>query len=319
MLGKKLRIVFMGTPDFAVPTLNTLADGGYNVVGVVSAFPRPAGRGRNIRESPIANAAKNLGIPLLQPEKLRNEDFLETYYSLKPDLNVVVAFRMLPKVIWNYPQFGTINLHASLLPAYRGAAPINHALLNGETQTGITTFMINEEIDTGNILLQEAFPISHGMNAGELHDILMDKGASLVIKTIESIADNIITPIPQSNLPWSASFAPKLSKADSILNPEIEAIQLFRRFLALSPYPGVFFEIVEGNEIIQLKVAGLTFYPIPNQLKSNKLLLQENSFIFQGNGGNITIAEIQLPGRKWMSVKEFIKGWKKSDKEFILK
>ena len=195
---KNLRIVFMGTPDFAVATLGALLMNGYNVVGVVTAPDKPAGRGRKINKSPVREFAEFSQLPIMQPENLKDPDFIENLKRLKADVFIVVAFRMLPEAVWKIPSTGTFNLHASLLPQYRGAAPINHAVINGETVTGVTTFLIDDKIDTGNILLREEVHIFPFENAGDMHDRLMKQGARLVIRTVEGLADNTIKPQPQS-------------------------------------------------------------------------------------------------------------------------
>jgi len=195
-----LRIVFMGTPEFAVASLDALIKAGYNIVGVVTAPDKPAGRGMKMNESAVKKYATEHGLKVLQPEKLRNPDFLEELKSLNADLQVVVAFRMLPEVVWNMPRMGTINLHGSLLPQYRGAAPINWAVMNGETSTGVTTFKLKQEIDTGNLLLQESFPIGEDESAGEVHDRMKDIGAQLLVKTVKGLVEGTLKETPQSPL-----------------------------------------------------------------------------------------------------------------------
>ena len=194
------RLIFLGTPEFAVASLDALVNEGYNIVGVVTAPDKPAGRGMKLQESAVKKYAVEKGLRILQPEKLKNAEFLEELRSLKADLQIVVAFRMLPEAVWNMPPMGTVNVHGSLLPQYRGAAPINWAIINGEKETGVTTFKLKHEIDTGDILLQEKIPIGENETAGELHDRMKETGAQLLVKTIQGLADRNITECPQSTV-----------------------------------------------------------------------------------------------------------------------
>src|SRR5690554_1763938 len=200
MRGKELRIVFMGTPGFAVASLNALVENGYNVVGVITAPDKPAGRGKKLTESEVKKYAAEKGLKILQPEKLKNPDFLEELKSLQADLQVIVAFRMLPEVVWNMPPHGTFNLHASLLPQYRGAAPLNWAIINGETKTGVTTFLLDHEIDTGKILFRREVEIGENDTVGKLHDQLMETGADLVLETVDALAGGNVKPIAQTEI-----------------------------------------------------------------------------------------------------------------------
>ncbi len=216
MKGKNLRIVFMGTPDFAVASLKALFDGGYNIVGVITAPDKPAGRGNKLTESAVKKYAVDNNIKVLQPEKLKNPEFLEELQNLKADLQIVVAFRMLPEIVWNMPKFGTFNLHGSLLPQYRGAAPLNWAVMNGETKTGVTTFLLNHEIDTGKIIFKKETAIGENETVGEVHDRLMENGAKLVVETVDAIAEGNIQPVPQTGLIEESQIkhAPKIFKED---------------------------------------------------------------------------------------------------------
>ena len=221
MSGKDLRIVFMGTPAFAVASLKQMVEDGYNVVGVVTAPDKPAGRGQVLTASAVKQYAQSAGLNILQPEKLKDPKFIETLQLLKPDLQVVVAFRMLPEMVWALPSKGTFNLHASLLPKYRGAAPINWAIINGEKETGLSTFLLSHEIDTGNILFQETLEIRPEDNVESLHDRMMEKGASLVVKTIEAIASDNVQPIAQEELiakGYAPTPAPKIFKDDCLID-----------------------------------------------------------------------------------------------------
>ena len=234
MNAKDLRIVFMGTPEFAVPSLRALVRSGYNVVGVVTTPDKPAGRGQKLHESDVKIAARELGLPILQPEKLRDPAFVSAMEELRPDLGIVIAFRMLPEVVWAMPRLGTFNLHASLLPQYRGAAPINWAIINGESKTGVTTFLLNHEIDKGAILGQVEMPIQPEDNVGTLYDRLMTVGADLVVQTVERIAAGEITPVVQSDEDTSLRPAPKIFKNDCLDSIRKTHHRLHSRAVALS-------------------------------------------------------------------------------------
>src|ERR1043165_9173853 len=233
-----LRIVFMGTPEFAVASLDALVNKGYNIVGVITAPDKPAGRGMKLQESAVKKYAVEKGLRILQPEKLKNPQFLDELKSLNADLQVVVAFRMLPEVVWNMPALGTINVHASLLPQYRGAAPINWAIINGEKQTGITTFKLKHEIDTGDILLQETINIGEDETAGELHDRMKEIGAQLLVKTIKGIADGSLKETPQP--PGDIKHAPKIFTETCHIKWNKSLNSIYNLIRGLSPYPGAF-------------------------------------------------------------------------------
>jgi methionyl-tRNA formyltransferase len=243
-MNNDLRIVFMGTPEFAVSSLDRLLSAGYNIVAVVTAPDKPAGRGLTLHQSDVKKYALSKGLKILQPEKLRDPDFIEKLTALKPDLQIVVAFRMLPEVIWKLPSLGTFNIHASLLPQYRGAAPINWAIINGEMETGVTTFFLNEKIDAGNIILSETVQISPDENAGELHDRLMHTGADLVVKTIQSIQQNSYKTTEQEKLTIdNIKSAPKIFKQDCKIDWSKSNDNVYNFIRGLSPYPGAFTEI----------------------------------------------------------------------------
>jgi methionyl-tRNA formyltransferase len=255
MKGNELRIVFMGTPDFAVASLKALVDGGYNVVGVITAVDKPAGRGNQLTQSAVKKYAVGNNLNILQPEKLKNPEFITELESLKADLQVVVAFRMLPEVVWNMPPLGTFNLHGSLLPQYRGAAPLNWAVMNGETKTGVTTFLLDHEIDTGKILFKRETPIGENETVGDVHDRLMEIGAKLVVETIDAIAEGNIQLIPQTELIEGTEIkhAPKIFKEDCKIdwNKDSESIRNLIR--GLSPYPAAWANLVNeqtGTEIM---------------------------------------------------------------------
>lgn len=310
------RIVFMGTPAFAVPSLKALCAAGYPVVGVVTAPTRASGRGLKPQPSAVALAAMELGIPLLQPEKLKSPEFLEAYQAWKPDINVVVAFRMLPKEIWAFPSMGTFNLHGSLLPQYRGAAPIQWAVMNGETETGLTTFLIDEAIDTGHILLQEKLSIGPMETAGALHDRMMEVGAHLVVKTVEGLVSHSISLINQSDIIDNQSLilraAPKIHKEDGRLVPTKSGQMLMNQVRGLNPFPGAFITLLDAyGERFDLKVWEAQWFPL-------ELTQREISLGFHGLGqwglqrpdGFLAFLEIQAPGRKRLKIKDFLLGAK---------
>jgi methionyl-tRNA formyltransferase len=239
-----MRIIFMGTPDFAVASLKALIEAGEEVVAVVTGPDKPAGRGQKLHESAVKKFAVSQNIPVLQPVKLRAPEFLAELKSYNADLQVVVAFRMLPELVWNMPEKGTINVHASLLPNYRGAAPINHAIINGEKKSGVTTFLLQHEIDTGNILFSTEVEILDNDNAGDLHDKLMLAGAELLIRTVNAIKKNDIHPIPQDSIDTeSLKHAPKIFKEDCLINWENDSVKIYNLIRGLSPYPTAFTHI----------------------------------------------------------------------------
>ena len=299
----------MGTPEFAVPSLESIVSHGHKVVAVVTPPDKPAGRGRKLTPCAVKTAALALNLPLLQPEKLRDQDFINTLTDLKPDIMVVVAFRMLPKVVWSIPKKGAFNLHSSLLPDYRGAAPMNHAIINGETESGVTTFLLDEEIDTGKIIFQQKENISDTMNVGELHDLLMMKGANLVIQTLEALEKGNHKPIPQPTKIRNPKAAPKFVKEDLRINWNSSAHEIYNFIRGLSPYPTAFTSFVspEGKE-----------YPIKIYQAQISDKVVEQGTIFTDNkkilvvkcgSGAIHINEIQLSGKKKMTIDEFLRGF----------
>ncbi|MFB6258552.1 MAG: methionyl-tRNA formyltransferase, partial [Flavobacteriales bacterium] len=243
-----MRIVFMGTPEFAVSSLERLLTASFDLVGVVTNPDRPSGRGRKESPSPVKEKALEYGLPLLQPEDLRDTTFIEELRSWAPDLQVVVAFRLLPEEVWKIPPYGSINLHASLLPAYRGAAPIQRAIMNGEERTGVTTFFIEEGMDQGDVLLQEGTVIPEDMTAGELHDRLMKMGADLLVRTVKGIEEGSLRPTPQPDPgPGTPIRAPKLGREDRRFDPTLDAKEVHDRIRGMSPFPGVQCELVRAE------------------------------------------------------------------------
>ena len=309
---KKLRIVFMGTPDFAVASLQRLIDEGQQVVAVVTAPDKPAGRGRELRSSPVKDFALASAIPLLQPANLKDESFIEKLRFFNPDLQVVVAFRMLPESVWNAARIGTINLHASLLPQYRGAAPINRAIINGETITGVTTFFINREIDTGEILFREEAGILPDDTAGTLHDRLKDIGARLLVKTVNAIASGTHTLQRQSSLSDAGPLkpAPKINKEDCRINWTASVDRIYNFIRGLSPYPAAWSELTGENRIVPVKIfraeAGKEFHSLPcGTLVSDGMT---NLKVAAGDGF-MDLKELQLAGKKRLVVGEFLRGF----------
>lgn len=311
---EELRIVFMGTPVFAVESLKILVENGYNVVGVVTMPDKPAGRGYKVQFSPIKQYALAKNLNLLQPEKLKDEIFLENLRALKADLQIVVAFRMLPEVVWNMPPLGTFNLHASLLPQYRGAAPINWAIINGEKETGVTTFFLTHEIDTGKIILQEKIPILPSDNAGTLHDKLMVLGAELVKKTVDMIISDKIQTIEQSQLVKNnieLKSAPKIFKetCEIDISWNVERAHNFVR--GLSPYPGAWLGINFPNspERIILKIFRTEPEFSSHQLPLGKVVTDGKKFAkIALKNGFLVLKEVQAPNKKRMEIGEFLRG-----------
>lgn len=303
-----MKIVFMGTPDIAVRSLQSIIQAGHEVVGVVTVPDRPSGRGLKLTASPVKLCALEHGIPLLQPEKLRDPLFQQRLSQWQADIFVVVAFRMLPQSVWAMPPLGTFNLHASLLPRYRGAAPINWALINGETVTGVTTFMLNEHIDQGSILLQESTPIAPDDTAETLHDRLADIGARLVVKTLEGIQSHTLTPQPQQqsdNLP----AAPKIFKPDCVVDWSLPGPRIVDFVRGLSPYPAATMILVGPDDVEHpFKLFQVAFTP-DSHATQRALISDGKSYLKIGvNGGFISILNLQLGGKKRMPVAEFLRG-----------
>lgn len=308
---KDLRIVYMGTPDFAVESLKALHENGYNVVGVVTMPDKPAGRGHKIQFSPVKQYALDNNLTLLQPEKLKEEGFLVELKALNADLQIVVAFRMLPELVWDMPRLGTFNLHASLLPQYRGAAPINWAVINGETETGASTFFLTHEIDTGNIILQEKIAITKTDNAGTVHDRLMEMGAQLVVKTVDAIIAGKADGTPQDHS-LAEKAAPKIFKDTCRVDWSKSTKQLYNFVRGLSPYPAAWTEITNPEgEKLGLKVFETEeeFYspaePAGTLLTDNKTFLKVAT-----SDGYLHLKSIQLAGKKRMQTEELLRGYK---------
>lgn len=305
------RIVFMGTPEFAVSSLDAIVRSGYEVVAVVTIPDKPSGRGQKLSFSPVKEYALKHNINLLQPQKLRDDEFISELKSLKADIFVVVAFRMLPVQVWSIPPFGTFNAHASLLPQYRGAAPINHAIINGEEKSGVTTFLIDDEIDTGKMLLREETPINQQDTAGDLHDRLMSIAADLVVKTIDGLKNKTITPYLQKDSFASGSElipAPKIFPDDTIINWHKSPDRVHNFIRGLSPYPGARTTITSGTDKLFIKILGsrLSAHVLnPGEIK----VLQPGLLFIGCDNGAVEITSLQVQGRKRMPAADFLRGF----------
>lgn len=309
---KDLKIVFMGTPEFAVESLQALLSAKKNIVGVITAPDKPAGRGKKIQSSPVKNYAQKHHLTILQPENLKDPEFISKLSALNPDLFVVVAFRMLPEAVWSMPEYGTINLHASLLPQYRGAAPINWAIINGEKQTGVTTFFIDQQIDTGKILFQEKVTIGSKENAGELHDRLMKIGAQLVVKTVNSIEDGNIEPIPQDSLLAEDSLktAPKIFKEKCRINWSDSIHEIYNFIRGLSPYPAGWTEIESSGNKYQLKIFNAEKIIINHSVPFGTIESDGKKILrIAARGGYLDVLNLQLAGKKQLQIHEFLRGF----------
>ena len=308
---QSLRIIYMGTPDFAVESLRALVEGGYNVVAVVTMPDKPAGRGHQLQYSAVKQYALSVGLPLLQPERLKDEDFLKELRSYNADLQIVVAFRMLPEVVWDMPRLGTFNLHASLLPQYRGAAPINWAVMNGDAQTGATTFMLQHEIDTGNIILQESIDITTDENVGSVHDRLMTMGATLVTRTVDLIIDSenkgVELPTTQQQESSNLRPAPKIFKETCMIDFSWTAERIRNHVRGLSPYPAAWIANMPSSHPLADVLKGAKVY----QVAITQVPEQKGHIIVPCADGYVDILELQLPGKKRMMASALLNGIKK--------
>lgn len=305
---RDLRIVFMGTPDFAVATLKLLAETNYNIVGVITAPDKPAGRGQKLNESAVKQYAKSQNLTILQPTNLKNEAFLNQLKSLNANLQIVVAFRMLPKAVWQMPEFGTFNLHASLLPNYRGAAPINWAIINGETKTGVSTFFIDEKIDTGDMIFQESIAINLEENAGSLHDKLMRIGSKLVLKTVASIQNNSVKTRPQIESS-EIKTAFKLDKDNCKIDWNASLETIYNLIRGLSPYPAAWCTLINGNETLDVKIYAAEKEFIAHSDSVGSIISTKKEIKIAVSNGYLIIKELKLPGKRAMDVKSLLNGY----------
>lgn len=307
---QSIRIIYMGTPDFAVESLRALVEGGYHVVAVVTMPDKPAGRGHQLQYSAVKQYALSVGLPVLQPERLKDEAFLEELRSYQADLQIVVAFRMLPEVVWNMPRLGTFNLHASLLPQYRGAAPINWAVMNGDTETGATTFMLQHEIDTGNIILQERISIADDENVGSVHDRLMIMGAGLVTRTIDAIIDAENQGVAVQTIPQDESIelrpAPKIFKDTCAIDFSRTAEQIRNHVRGLSPYPAAWISEMPTSHPLAEVLKGAKVYKVAVAKQAE----QKGHIIVPCADGYVDILELQMPGKKRMDAAALLNGLK---------
>jgi methionyl-tRNA formyltransferase len=305
-MNKSLKIVFMGTPEFAVPMLDTLYHSSHQIVGVITAPDKPAGRGMQLSESDVKKYAVAQGLHLLQPEKLKNETFLDELRALNADLCVVVAFRMLPVVVWDMPPLGTINLHASLLPNYRGAAPINWAVINGEKETGVTTFKLQHEIDTGQIILRDKVAIRDDETVGELYHELMDIGKDVLLRTVDAIASGDYPLLPQDHI-TDVKHAPKIFKETCQIDWTRNAASIYNLIRGLSPYPAAW-TILQGKTLKVYTAEKI----IESHTKPSGVVETDGKTYLRYScaDGYISVRDIQLEGKKRMKVDEFLRGYK---------
>ena len=309
-MSTPLRIVFMGTPAFAERILAELHQSAHQVVGVVTVADKPAGRGQQMHQSAVKQFALTNDLLLLQPEKLRDDAFLSALTALQADVFVVVAFRMLPDVVWKLPRLGTFNLHASLLPAYRGAAPINWALINGDTQTGVTTFLINEQIDAGSILLQDKIDITAHMTVGELHDALQEIGARLTLQTCNALAEGTVSPQPQTPITGKRALAPKLFKENTRIDWSLPAGELHNLVRGLDPYPAAWCTLwsVQKEAWVQFKIFNASVTELSCTRQDGPEGHKEGILFPCGEQTTLLVKEIQMEGKKRMDAKAFMAG-----------
>lgn len=315
MTKHKLRIVYMGTPDFAVLPLQKIVEAGYEVVGVITNPDKPAGRGQKLQESAVKKYALEAGLKILQPEKFRDEHFLAQLADLKADLQLVVAFKMLPEIVWNMPSLGTVNLHASLLPDYRGAAPINWAVINGEKFSGVTTFLLKHEIDSGNIIFQQRVEMDNTTTAGELYDKLMHTGAGLLLKTVDAIESGQFPLLEQTGLlnKREPRTAPKIFKEDMQIHWDKNITHIYNLIRGLSPFPTAWTELVhkENGTVLPLKIYSSLKIEQQHNEQAGKIVTDgKKTFDILVSGGVIRVTALQLSGKKRMQTEDFLRGFR---------
>lgn len=319
---KDLRIVYMGTPEFAVESLKRLVEGGYNIVGVITMPDKPMGRhGSVLQPSPVKQYAVSQGLKVLQPEKLKNEEFVAELRSLNADLQIVVAFRMLPEVVWSMPRLGTFNLHASLLPQYRGAAPINWAVINGDTETGITTFFLKHEIDTGEVIDQVRVPIADTDNVEVVYERLMRLGGDLVLKTVDAILEGSVKTIPQEELAQVGELrpAPKIFKETCRIDWIIGVKRIYDFVRGLSPYPAAWTELYqEGTDPVMLKIFETEKLFCEHSLAPGTIVTDcKTYFKIASSDGYVNVLSLQLAGKKRMEINDFLRGYRHTEKAYV--
>ena len=309
---KKLKVVFLGTPDFAVASMKAIHESDHELIGAITMPDKPAGRGKKLQSSPVKNYAVEQNIPLLQPSSLKDEAFLTELQSWGADIFIVVAFRMLPEAVWNMPEMGTVNLHGSLLPDYRGAAPINWAVMNGDEETGVSTFQLKHKIDTGDILLQESTPITDDDNVGTVHDRLMNIGANLIVSTLNQLSEGSVKPIPQESFsegPYRE--APKLFKPDCLIDWNKDQEDIFNHIRGLSPYPAAYTVLVNGEDKKNMKIYKTA--KSDKALKPGQILVETKQVFVGTKSSALELMEVQLAGKKRMPVKDLLNGFSFSD------
>jgi methionyl-tRNA formyltransferase len=314
---RDLRVVFMGTPEFAVTILDNILDKGYDVIGVITAPDKPAGRGRKLQQSAVKEFAVSKGLTVLQPTNLKSPEFVQELKALNPNVQVVVAFRMLPEVIWKLPEYGTFNLHASLLPQYRGAAPINWSIINGETSTGVSTFFIDEKIDTGEIILSKKVAINRDENVGDLHDKLMHAGADLVTETLEGLKMGPV-PTQKQNTSGKLKEAPKLTKENTKIDWFAPVEEIYNLIRGLNPYPGAWCYLKNNGETISIKVYKASYENKSHNEEIGKIVKEDKKMKIFVNGGLINLLEIQLPGKRKMEIEDLLNGYQLENNAVVL-
>ncbi|MDT0649463.1 methionyl-tRNA formyltransferase [Autumnicola edwardsiae] len=305
---RDLRIVFMGTPEFAVSSLRKIIEAGYNVVGVITAPDRPAGRGRKLQQSDVKKYALEQNLNVLQPTNLKSENFQQELKQLRPNVHVVVAFRMLPQSIWALPEYGTFNLHASLLPQYRGAAPINWSIINGDKSTGVSTFFIDKKIDTGAMILQRELTIEENENVGQLHDRLMESGAKLIVETLELIKNEIVETREQEET-GSLKPAPKLTKENTRIDWEKPVAEIYNLIRGLNPYPAAWTILQNASEEYKVKIFESEKILGSHELSAGSIVIDEKNLKIAAPDGFIQIYEMQLPGKRKMAIRDLLNGF----------
>lgn len=319
MTKEDLRIVFLGTPEFAVESLEAIIAGGYNVVGVVTMPDKPAGRGHKMYQSPVKECALRHGIRVMQPVRLKDPDFVDELRSMNADLFVVIAFRMLPEIVWSMPHLGTFNLHASLLPRYRGAAPINRAVMNGDTETGVTTFFLKHEIDTGDIIQQERIAILPSDNVGDVHDRLMHLGARLTVETIDAIVAGSLSTTPQDKLigDTEPTPAPKIFKEDCEINWAAPAEVVHNHVRGLSPYPAAWSTLVSDGEVVgAMKIFETKILDGESPVAPGSVVAENGRIIVGTGSAPVEILSLQAPGKRRVATADYLRGARLSAPEF---